>query len=352
MAALVPAKELRAAARFVASVVERRSSIPIMKYAKIEMAGEALSISATNLDNTATVRVPCTGKIKPVCLPAKALAAIAARLDGEIKIDGAAVSANGTRYELTDLPADDFPDNFAGIKWGEPIMPPTEFRRGLARAAFAVSEEETRYYLNGVFFRPGAAAATDGHRLVAVPLNGNGVDFKPIIVHRNTVAVARQMPQATDAEVRTCEAARLMIREGDYQLVARLIDGTFPDYERAIPDAADAKCRFTVLTSELAAGLRRLSPLTSGRMPGIKFAVSGATLALSAINVEYGMATDHVPLEASSGDPIEIGFNPRYVADFCKSGVERLHWNISDSASACRIETDDGLLFALMPMRL
>lgn len=346
-------------------IVEKRNTIPILSTVRLIATGGKLTATMTDLDMSIEASVPAEGDLK-VCVDANLLAAIVSKAAGdEIEItpqDNAIVVKSGrNRSTLHTLPVDDFPTLDAG-KFTTEFE--TDLSELLAPCQFAMSSEETRYYLNGIYLHAVEdgdyylrAVATDGHRLsrnsVLLP---DGVDtaeiFTGIIVPRKTVGmipkgVVRVRLSSTKIQFETADA------DGNATvLTSKLIDGTFPDYQRVIPSGNDKIVTFDVPAMKQAA--ERVSVVSSERGRAIKLSFADNQAVLAVSNPDAGSATEEIAV-AYEGEPIEIGFNAAYLGEVVSvfpAGDVRMALADSGSPTVFTSEAAEGLLCVLMPMRV
>ncbi len=330
-------------------VVEARSTIPILSSVQVAAAGEGLAITATDLDIIATAGVPAeVSKAGNICVSAKLLNDIARKATGDITMtldgDKLLVKSGRSRFSLATLSADDFPtlgdDKFDA-----------EFEIDLAGlfapVSFALSTEETRYYLNGVFFKGGKseAVATDGHRL-GRHIGPELPAFEGIIVPRKTVGL---LPKG-EVHVSVSQQ-KIRIVSDDVRITSKLIDGTFPDYERVIPKSNERVV--TVDRDALMKASDRVSTVSSERGRAVKFSIAPGSIAL-AVAAGEASANDEVEAEYS-GEPMDIGFNAAYVRDVLNvlpAGPVKLA--LQDGGTPGLITSDgfEGLTLVCMPMRV
>jgi DNA polymerase-3 subunit beta len=231
------------------------------------------------------------------------------------------------------------------------------------KTQFAISTEETRYYLNGIYLHGATsgkaetlrAVATDGHRLAQfeIPLPGGANGMPGVIVPRKTVGEVQRLIENADQEI-TIELSVSKIRFtiGDVVLTSKLIDGTFPDYARVIPLGNDKLLQ--VDKSEFEHAVDRVSTVSSERGRAVKLALSGGKLTLSVNNPDSGSATEEIEVDYGA-DPIDIGFNSRYLLDIASQiEGETAVLKLADPGSPTLIQDKDGknALYVLMPMRV
>ncbi|WP_454683964.1 DNA polymerase III subunit beta [Ancylobacter moscoviensis] len=362
-----------AALQRAARAVERRNTIPILANLLLRAEAGAVSITATDLDVevTQTVKAEIAAAGEPTTLPAHTLLEIVRKLPDGAQIGIEADNAKGTavlragrsRFSLQTLPADEFPD-LAEVAGGYALaLPGATLADAIGRVEFAISTEETRYYLNGIFLHRDPEGggrlrlvATDGHRLSLASL---AVETPPqlpgVIVPRKAVAEIKKMAEAADkADLHIdVSANRLTASLGDWRFSTKLIDGTFPDYGRVIP--ADNDKLVTLQAEEMLAAVDRVGTVASERGRAVKCTFDTGRLALEVTNPDAGTAYEEVEA-AYAGEPIEIGFNARYIVDLLNATAKagEIEIALRDPGSPALIRRPDAkdALCVLMPMRV
>ena len=353
-------------------VVERRNTIPILANVLIRAEKSSLNLKATDLDLEVIESI--SAEVAPggsTTVPAHMFYEIVRKLpDGsqvvlEASGDRAvlAIRAGRSRFTLQTLPESDFPDLAAGDMTHKFTLSAADVKKLINKTQFAISTEETRYYLNGIYLHVAGsgknatlrAVATDGHRLaqaeLAVPSGAAGMPG--VIVPRKTVAEVQRLIEDNEGEV-TIElsSAKIRFSIGDVVLTSKLIDGTFPDYGRVIPSGNDKE--LVVDKKDFEAAVDRVSTVSSERGRAVKLSLSGGKLMLSVTNPDSGSATEELEVEYDS-DPIDIGFNSRYLLDIASQlDGEVAVLKLADPGSPTLIEDKDakGALYVLMPMRV
>ncbi len=268
-----------------------------------------------------------------------------------------------SRFSLASLPTEEFPVMSGGDMPHRFSLSAADVRGLIDRTRFAISTEETRYYLNGIFVhaaqRDGVdvlrAVATDGHRLasVEVPLPDGAAGMPGIIVPRKTVNEVHKLIEDTGEDV-MLELSETKIRFSfdDVVLTSKLIDGTFPDYERVIPVGNDKELE--VDCKEFADAVDRVSAISSEKSRAVKLSLSDGMLVLSASSPEHGSAVEE--LEADyKGETLEIGFNARYLVEITQQiESSTARFSLADAASPTilREAGDASAIYVLMPMRV
>jgi DNA polymerase III subunit beta len=353
-------------------VVERRNTIPILSNVLIEARERQLTLRATDLDLEATESAPAdVAQQGATTAPAHVLYDIVRKLP-----EGAQVSLEMTgeagqlllrsgrsRFHLQSLPASDFPDLSAGDLSHRFTLAAADLKKLIDNTQFAISTEETRYYLNGIFMHTtdvgGAtmlrAVATDGHRLarVELPAPQGAVGMPGVIVPRKAVSEVQKLIEDIDAEVSIeFSTAKARFTFGDTVLTTKLIDGTFPDYARVIP--ANNEKRLVVEKAPFQAAVDRVSTISSERGRAIKLAIADGRMTLSVNNPDSGSASEEIEVDYNS-PPIEIGFNARYLLDIAAQlSSDTALVKLADPGSPTVIQDRDGAaaLYVLMPLRV
>jgi DNA polymerase-3 subunit beta len=356
----------------VASVVERRNTIPILSNVHLAARGNELMLTATDLDMELVETVPARAKGEgATTVPAHMFYDIVRKLpegaEVELMLDGEqgrlAITAGPARFSLQTLPADDFPTLSADDLGHAFTLSAAELKRLIDKTRFAISTEETRYYLNGIYLHSATsggkpclrAVATDGHRLaqVELPLPSGAKDMPGVIVPRKTVLELAKLVEDGDGEVRLeLSGSKIRVSTNRVVLTSKLIDGTFPDYERVIPQGNDK--RMEVDNTAFAQAVDRVSTLSSDKGRAVKLTLNDGKLILSVNNPDSGSATEELPVEYGN-DPLEIGFNARYLLDISgqlESGTAEFQLADPGSPTMVRDGKDASALYVLMPMRV
>ncbi len=355
----------------VQSVVERRNTIPILSNVKLEAGDVSVRLNATDMDldivEEAIADVTTPGA---TTVSAHTLYDIVRKLpDGaQVNIDGGGggqviLSAGRSRFTLASLPIDEFPVLSGGELPHQFTVAAAELRSLIDRTRFAISTEETRYYLNGIYLhqadRDGTtllrAVATDGHRLasVEIPLPPGAEGLPGVIVPRKAVVELRKLIDESGDEVLvSLSESKIRFAFDNAVLTSKLIDGSFPDYQRVIPEGNDKVME--VNCGGFAEAVDRVSAISSEKSRAIKLSLDGGILVLSASSPEHGSATEELEV-VYDGDLLEIGFNSAYLLDVTRQiEGETARFTMADSASPMVMqETDDAsALYVLMPMRV
>jgi DNA polymerase-3 subunit beta len=272
------------------------------------------------------------------------------------------IRAGRSRFTLQTLPESDFPDLAAGEMSHSFKLPAADLKRLIDKTQFAISTEETRYYLNGIYLHVPAgknpslrAVATDGHRLaqVELPLPDGAKGMPGIIVPRKTVGEVQRQIETGEGEVAIeLSSGKIRFTIGHVVLTSKLIDGTFPDYARVIPANNDKL--LSIDKKDFEAAVDRVSTVSSERGRAVKLSLTAGRLVLSVTNPDSGSATEEIEVDYDA-DPLDIGFNSRYLLDIAAQiEGEVVQLKLADPGSPTLIQDKEakGALYVLMPMRV
>ncbi|MGE0046100.1 MAG: DNA polymerase III subunit beta [Hyphomonadaceae bacterium] len=356
----------------VQSVVERRNTIPILSNVLLSAKGDALRLTATDLDievsESVSAEIERPGSISAPAhnlydfvrkLPEKA----PVRLELNPDDPRLFISAARTRLHLPVLPADDFPLMPADGFETQFQIHPTDLGRLIDKTRFAISTEETRYYLNGIFFHTVAnsdgamlrGVATDGHRLALAdaPAPDGAQKMPGVIVPRKTInELRRLLDDAADVVDISVSPQKIRFALNDAVLTSKLIDGSFPEYNRVIPKQNSKKLK--IENKAFAEAVDRVATVSAERSRSVRLAIEGDKVTLTVNNPDAGLATEDLSAEYTD-EPMEIGFNAKYLLDVAgQIGGESALFELADSGSPTlvRDESDDHALYVLMPLRV
>jgi DNA polymerase-3 subunit beta len=353
-------------------VVERRNTIPILANVLIKAERSKLAFKATDLDLEVTENIAAdVGSPGATTVPAHMFYEIVRKLPegSQVAIEASgdravlAIRAGRSRFTLQTLPESDFPDLAAGDMTHRFKLPAADLKRLIDKTQFAISTEETRYYLNGIYLHTAGTnkaptlrgVATDGHRLAQfeLPLPAGAQGTPGIIVPRKTVGEVQRLIEDNEAEIAVeLSQGKIRFTLGETVLTSKLIDGTFPDYARVIPVSNDKE--LIVEKKQFEQAVDRVSTVSSERGRAVKLSLSDGKLTLSVTNPDSGSATEEIEVEYSS-EPLDIGFNSRYLLDIAAQlDGEAAVLKLADPGSPTLIQDRDskGALYVLMPMRV
>lgn len=356
----------------VQSVVERRNTIPILSNVLITAEGEIARFTATDLDTEIVEAAEASvARAGSTTAPAHTLYDIARKLPegSEVSFEVAGddskltVVAGRAKFDLPCLPAGDFPALSAEGLTHNFAIGPSELARLIDKTRFAISTEETRYYLNGVHLhaydgeggKALRAVATDGHRLALVENElPDGAEGMPaVIVPRKTVAELRRLvDDAEDNITVSVSEAKIRFDLGSAVLTSKLIDGAFPDYERVIPKDNDKV--LVVDNKSFADAVDRVQTISAEKSRSVKLSVEADRMTLAVNNPDAGQAEEELSVDYQA-EPISIGFNAKYLLDVAQQieGGET-EFRFADAASPTLIldRGDEAAKYVLMPLRV
>lgn len=355
-------------------VVERRNTIPILSNVLLRGTEDGLALKATDLDLEVAETIPAMIETPgATTVPAHILHDIVRKLPdgGQVVMEASgertnlAVQAGRARFTLQMLPEEDFPAITAEDFSHTFKLAAASFKRLIDRTQFAISSEETRYYLNGIYLhqvdvdgvKKLRAVATDGHRLAqAETACPDGAEGMPgVIVPRKTVAEIQRLLSEADKEddvIVDLSENKIRITCGSVVMTSKLIDSTFPDYERVIPRGNDKQLQISC--EDFTQAVDRVSTISTERGRAVKLSVSDDRLILTVNNPESGSATEEVQA-GYSAEPLDIGFNAKYLLDIASQlQSDEAIFMLSDPGSPTLIRDsgDEDTLYVLMPMRV
>jgi DNA polymerase-3 subunit beta len=354
------------------SVVERRNTIPMLANVLIEAEGAEISFRATDLDIEVIDKAPAmVERAGATTVGAHTLHEIVRKLpDGamvELADDGTSgrldVKAGRSSFSLATLPKEDFPvmassEYACNFSANAPVL-----RRLFDKSKFAISTEETRYYLNGVYMHASDGAdgkvlrcvATDGHRLARIdaPLPENAEDLPGVIVPRKTVGELRKLLEDDEMQIAvSVSETKIRFATPEITLTSKVIDGSFPDYTRVIPVGNTR--RLEVDAAEFAQAVDRVSTVSSERSRAVKLTLDEDRLMLAVNAPDSGAAEEELAV-AYGDEPLEIGFNAKYLLEIAGQ-VDRENavflFNSSGDPTLMREGNDESAVYVVMPMRV
>lgn len=350
----------------VQGISERRATMPVLSHVLISVNKNKIEISATDLETTMSTWSDAeVSEEGSLAVPARKLYEIVKELEsGDIEVEEIGnhwveIRASSAVFKIAGLPSEDFPiipelnsDQLFSVE-------SALLEEMISKTIFAVSPDELRRNLAGIFFEEAGnkslrLVATDGHRLSLVEKNiDSKVKFdKGFVVPKKGVAELRKVLKLSD-KVRIGVGDNFFMAEGeDIILIARLIDADFPDYKQVTPEVA--KVTLTLNRGDFLSALKRVSILSSEKTRSVKFSISNEGMTLVSVSPEIGEAREAVPVEYA-GDPIELGFNARYLMDVLEAVTqEKVQIGLIDelSPAVVRPEGDEVYLSVIMPMRV
>lgn len=355
----------------IQSVVEKRGTIPILSNVKLTSSGGTLALTATDMDIAVVETVPAHVQEEgAITVPAHTFYEIIRKLPDGLEVEIAttennkiSIRAGQSSFSLSTLPVDDFPVMAEGEFESSFVLTVSELSTLLDKTRFAISTEETRYYLNGIYFHIAGGddgkvlrtVATDGHRLakleVAMPAGSD--NMSGVIIPRKTIAELKKLLESQPGEVEVSVSEnKIRFVCGQAILVSKLIDGTFPDYQRVIPTGNDKIME--VNAKAFTAAVDRVSVIASDKSRGVKLQLESGKLTLSANSPENGTASESLEVQYSADD-IEIGFNSRYLLEMMaqiEGETAQFVFADSNAPALVRDSVDIQALYVVMPMRV
>ena len=352
----------------VAGIVERRHTLPILANVLLTKEGEKVSFLATDVEiQIQTTAELGAGKDSGATTVAarKLIDILRALPDGaevsmKVENNRATIQAGRSRFALQTLGADDFPTVAVNQAFSASFeLPQRQLKHLFQMVHFAMAQQDIRYYLNGLLLVTDGSSvkvvATDGHRLAfcQAEVEGASLAKHEVIIPRKTVLELQRLLGDSDDPVAIDVASnQVRFRFGEVEMISKLVEGKFPDYQRVIPSGYTKKL---VLPREvLAASLARASILTSDKFKGVRLGMSPATLRIQTSNAEQEEAIDELEVDYD-GDALEIGFNVSYLQDVLgnlKSDDVQLEFGDPNTSALLTVPGDDGFKYVVMPMRI
>ena len=356
----------------VQSVVERRNTIPILSNVQLGAKTDELGLTATDMDiwvNDKTVaEVKTEGSVTASAhmlfdIVRKLSEENAVELESDVADGQLSLKSGKTKFSLASLPVEDFPAASEGEWSCEFQMPAESISELIDRTRFAMSTEETRYYLNGIFLHSQVgdgdetlrAVATDGHRLARVDVDlPKGADGMPsVILPRKAVLELRKLLETADGMVEvSLSETKARFAFGSIVLTTKLIDGTFPDYQRVIPDGNSKVLK--VDSQVFSEAVDRVSTVSKDKTRAIKLSLEKTNLLLTAHTPDHGSASEQLSVDYGA-DELEIGFNARYLLEMTEQiRGTKISFEMEDGASPAVVGDgeDSRTIYVLMPMRV
>jgi DNA polymerase-3 subunit beta len=353
----------------VAGVVERRQTLPILANVMMVLDGDRLSLTGTDLEVelVGRVQLPTAGEPGEVTVPARKLTDICkslpegADIDFSVNEGKATVRSGRSRFTLSTLPAREFPNVEDSMGTHQLSLKQGQLKRLIERTAFAMAQQDVRYYLNGMLWELDGSklrvVATDGHRLAMCSLSGDmtvkGDGSSQVILPRKGVLELQRllMEEEDDIEI-VIGSNHIRANTTDFTFTSKLVDGKFPDYQRVLPRSPDKIMMGSRL--DLRQAFARTSILSNEKYRGVRLKLSPDTLDIVANNPEQEVAEETVAVNYA-GDALEIGFNVTYLLDVLSVlSDDQVKMSLSDpNSSALLEESEEGdSLYVVMPMRL
>ena len=350
----------------VSGIVERRHTLPILANVLLEQKDGKLHVTATDLEMQITAVSELPGKDgQSTTVGARKLQDLLRALpdDAQVSVDASGskmtVRAGRSRFNLQTLAASDYPRISVGQEQLQTLsLPQRDFRSLLKLAEFAMAQQDIRYYLNGMLLvvEQGRleAVATDGHRLswASLAIGGN-YTRQEVILPRKTVLELSKLLEDNDAPL-TLDilANQARFRFANVELVSKVVDGKFPDYNRVIPTGHTK--RIELHRPTLLSALQRAAILSNEKFRGVRLVLGDEQLRIICTNSEQEEAEEELPV-AYSGEPLDIGFNITYLLEVLSNvETENVHFAFGDANSSALVTLPgrDDYKYVVMPMRI
>jgi len=351
---------------YVAGVVERRQTLPILSFLLFRASKDGISMTGTDLEVEVTVNV--TGSVETAgeaMMPARKLLDICRALPADTKIDirsdgsKTQLRAGRSRFSLLTMPVADFP-TIQAADWQTTLrLPQQDLKQLLQDTHFCMAQQDVRYYLNGVLLEINGkqlrAVATDGHRMAVadVTLDGEQGQAQQIIVPRKGVHELTRMLEDDDQPIKLqLSTNHMCVCTTGMVFTSKLVDGRYPDYAKVLPGKQSIQLRLP--REELRETLTRVAILSNEKYRGVRLGLSDKLLRISTNNPEQEEAQEEMAANYS-GDALEIGFNVNYLIE-CLGNLrsDEVIVGLNDSNSSCLIHAPDSQSpqYVVMPMRL
>ena len=357
---------LRAISR-LQSLVEKRNTIPILSNVKLDANDKCLTLTVTDMDLVASEEADANiASQGSLTVPALTLYDIVRKLpEGSqvsLKADAGSsrlnVNAGAANFTLSYLPAEDFPVMSEGELTHKFTLSSKDFLKLIDKTKFAMSNEETRYYLNGVYFHISngklRAVATDGHRLSSVEVEApqGSAGMPGIIIPKKAVNEFGKLLESQSEVLVSLSETKIKINAGRIELLSKVVDGTFPDYTRVIPE--NNTKMVTVSSSLFNEAVDRVSTISADKTRAVKVKFEKGNITFNSQGIEGTSAKEVIACEYTA-DALEVGFNSRYVLEMMtqiKSDKLTIALDTPNSPALVKDPTDPSVTFIIMPMRV
>jgi DNA polymerase-3 subunit beta len=350
----------------VSGIVERRHTLPILANVLLEQRDGKLHVTATDLEMQITAVSDLDGKDgQAITVGARKLQDLLRALpdDAQINVDATGskmtVRAGRSRFNLQTLAASDYPRISVGQEQLQTLtLPQRNFRSLLKLAEFAMAQQDIRYYLNGMLLVVDQgtlqAVATDGHRLswASIAIDGNYTRQEVILPRKTVLELSKLLDDSDTPLTIDILANQARFRFGNVELVSKVVDGKFPDYNRVIPTGHGKRIELDRAT--LLSALQRAAILSNEKFRGVRLVLADETLKIICTNSEQEEAEEELPI-AYSGDSLDIGFNITYLLDVLSNvTTDKVHIAFGDANSSALVTLPDrdDYKYVVMPMRI
>lgn len=353
--------------QLVAGVVERRQTLPVLSNVLLVLKDGQLSLTGTDLEVEIVGRIDLEspGVEGEITVPARKLVDIcrslpeSASIEFSLEDERIIIKSGRSRFTLSTLPANDFPnveDSATDLQFN---CAQQEIKRLIDRTAFAMAQQDVRYYLNGMLWEVSQGqlrtVATDGHRMAMCtrPVGVNLQDMVQAILPRKGVLELTRLLDDSDAIIDiSLSANHIRVTSSDYTFTSKLVDGKFPDYERVLPRGGNKVIYGS--RDELKQAFSRTAILSNEKYRGVRLLLADSQLTIVANNPEQEEAEEQLTVDYT-GDSLEVGFNVSYLLDVTNVITsDSIKITLSDSNSSALLEEPEegDSLYVVMPMRL
>jgi DNA polymerase-3 subunit beta len=352
----------------VSGIVEKRNTLPILSNVLIERQADRLNLLATDLEIQVMTGFGCdkaAAESSQITVSARKLQDILRALPDdaqttlEVQPNRLQVRSGKSRFTLQTLPAEDFPRLAPAGDGGTTVTLPQRALRALfLLVQYAMAQQDIRYYLNGLLIALDEGrlkmVATDGHRLAYASraLDGATGKAEVILPRKAVLELVKLLSDSDDPVTMEMSSSQVRFSFGDIQLISKVIDGKFPDYERVIPTNYDKQ--FLIQRPVLLAALHRAAILSNEKFRGVRWMLGAGSLSISCTNNEQEEAQDELDIDYG-GEAIDIGFNINYVLDVLTNvQAESVQCAFGDANSSMlmTLPDDADFRYVVMPMRI
>jgi DNA polymerase-3 subunit beta len=359
----VPREELLGKLSNIQSIVEKRNTMPVLSHFLLNAAKEGSTITATDIETA--IRQPLEAEVQAdgrLCIPARKLFEIVKELEGDVTVESEdsqwiKVSAGISSFRLACLDPEEFPV-WPEMQEAQELTLKSDVLEGLIeRTLYSAGESDTRYTLNGLLLhlKDGIliVVGTDGHRmaLIMTAMEQSAEEIK-VIVPRKTASEVRKFLGSEGEVIVRVGKNHILFKVGDVEFLARLIEGTYPNYDQVLPSSNDKLVKLD--RTRYIKALKRVSVMSKERSHAVKVDLESGVLKLSSSNPDLGEANDEVPAEYE-GDSLSAGFNAKYLLDVLQAmSTENVTFLLKDQLSPTLLmeEGNDNYKCVVMPMRI
>ena len=350
----------------VAGIVEKRTTLPILSNVLIRKEAGTVSFTGTDIEMQVRTRadIGASETANATTVSARKLIDILRSLgDGEVSMDldsnRLRIKSGKSRFTLQTLAADDFPTVAVSAEPGcEVTVARRELRHVLQMVHFAMAQQDIRFYLNGLLLVLGRtglrAVATDGHRLAFASLASGtaNADAEVIVPRKTVIELLRLLDDSEEPATIQVLGHQLRVAFGEIEILTKLVEGKFPDYQRVIPTGY-AKA-VAINREQFAQALARASILTNEKFKGVRLTLAPSSLKIQSNNAEQEEASEELDIDYE-GDGLEIGFNVSYLLDVLanlKADIVKVEFGDANSSALLSLPGDETFKYVIMPMRI